>query len=283
MKYKDINVDIEDVQKVQLEILIEFDRICKKNNIPYQLFAGTLLGAIRHKGFIPWDDDIDVCLLREDYERFLECCINDINPKYFLQYNKTDEKSILQFAKIRKKNTIFTNATYQDTGMHNGIYIDVFPLDNVKPATLLGKLQPKIFDVLYIISSSRMKSRSQHAKTRVKRFIRLSFYYILKFVPKKFTDKIIQKVLCMFANEKTKYVNHLTNGVTKQRLAKYIRERNSFYKIEIAEFEGHNFPIPSNYHEVLKKNFGDYMKLPPVDKRYPHHGIIEINFDTTKK
>ena len=74
MKYRECDVDIRDVQKVQLEMLIELDRICRKNDIVYQLFAGTLLGAIRHKGFIPWDDDIDVCMLRKDYEKFIECC-----------------------------------------------------------------------------------------------------------------------------------------------------------------------------------------------------------------
>jgi len=281
-QYYGTDINIEDVQKVQLEILIEFDRICRKNNIEYQLFAGTLLGAIRHKGFIPWDDDIDVCLLRSDYEKFIECCKIDLKSNYFLQYYDSDEKAILQFAKIRKNNTIFTNMTYQDTGMHNGIYIDVFPLDNVKPDSFKGNLQPKLFNLSYIISSSRMKNRAIHAKNRVNRTIRLMFYYILKIVPKKSIDKLIQKTLCMFENENTEYVNHLTNGVSKQRLEKYLRKKNTFYNIEYAEFEGHMFPIPENYHDVLTRNFGNYMKLPPEEKRYTHHGIIEVNFDTTK-
>ena len=111
MKYRNLDYDVEDVQRVQLEILLEVDRICMKNEIPYQLFAGTLLGSIRHKGFIPWDDDIDVCMLRNDYERFLECCQSDLSDGFFLQYWRTDRKSILQFAKVRKNNTIFTNKT----------------------------------------------------------------------------------------------------------------------------------------------------------------------------
>jgi len=282
VKYYGTDINIEDVQKVQLEILIEFDRICRKNNIKYQLFAGTLLGAIRHKGFIPWDDDIDVCLLRIDYEKFIECCKIDLKSNYFLQYYDSDEKAILQFAKIRKNNTIFTNKTYQNTGMHNGIYIDVFPLDNVKPDSFKGKLQSKLFNLLYIINSSRMKNRAIYAKNRFNRAIRLMFCYILKIVPKKSIDKLIQKTLCMFENENTKYVNHLTNGASKQRLEKYLRKKNTFYNIEYAEFEGHMFPIPENYHEVLTRNFGNYMELPPEEKRYSHHGIIEVNFDTTK-
>jgi len=282
MKYYGTDINIEDVQKVQLKILIEFDRICRKNNIKYQLFAGTLLGAIRHKGFIPWDDDIDVCLLRSDYERFIECCKIDLKSNYFLQYYDSDEKAILQFAKIRKNNTIFTNKTYQDTGMHNGIYIDVFPLDSVKPDSFKGKLQPKLFNLLYIISSSRMKNRAIYAKNRLNRAIRLMFYYILKIIPKKSIDKLIQKTLCMFENENTEYVNHLTNGASKQELEKYLRKKSTFYNIEYAEFEGHMLPIPENYHDVLTRNYGSYMKLPPEEKRYPNHGIIEVNFDTTK-
>ena len=200
-----------------------------------------------------------------------------------MQDCKSDKNSILQFAKLCKNNTVFVNDTYKDAGTHNGIYIDIFPMDNVKPDTLMGKLQPKLFNMLYTISSSRIKKRALHAKSFFNRCIRLIFYYILKFVPKSALDLMMHKVLCMYANEDTKYVNHLTNGAVKQRLVRYIREKDTFYNIESAEFEGHMFPIPSNYHDVLTRCFGDYMKLPPEEQRYPHHGIIKVNFDTTKK
>ena len=107
MKYPN-GVSIKEVQAVKLEILIEFDRIVE-NSIPYQLFAGTLLGAIRHKGFIPWDDDIDVCLLRKDYERFLHVSKNDLNDSYYLQTCFSDPASIVQFAKIRKREQYLVN------------------------------------------------------------------------------------------------------------------------------------------------------------------------------
>ncbi len=276
MKYPDSDISVRDVQMVQLEILKELDRICRKYGIAYHLFAGTLLGAIRHRGFIPWDDDIDVCMLRKDYEKFLRCCQSDLKSDYFLQYYETDDQSIIQFAKIRKNNTIFTNKMYQDTGMHNGIFIDVFPLDNVKPDTLMGKLHPYLFQVLYAIGSSRMKNKAIHAKNLFNKTVRMFFFFLLRITPKKTTDTMTQQVLQMFNKEETVFVNHLTNGVNKKRLEKYLRDKSTFYDIILVDFEGHLFPAPKNFHEVLTRNFGDYMKLPPEEERKPHHGIIEV-------
>ncbi len=276
MKYSGTNIKIRDVQKIELEILLEFDRICKKNNITYQLFAGTLLGAIRHKGFIPWDDDIDVCMLRKDYEKFIDCCKKDLDSKYFLQDRNSDKNTILQFAKIRKNNTIFINHMEKDSGMHHGIYIDIFPLDNVKLNSLFGLLQPKLFNMLYMVSISRLENRAKNTKNLFNKVVRLAFYYLFKLIPKSLIDKPMQSILRIYENVETKYVNHLTNGASKERLKKYLREKESFYNIMEAEFEGHLFPIPMDYHDVLTKNYGDYMKLPPEEKRHPHHGIFEV-------
>jgi lipopolysaccharide cholinephosphotransferase len=282
MKYNKIDIDIRDVQIIQLEILLELDKICKRNNIKYQLFAGTLLGAIRHNGFIPWDDDIDVCMLRSDYEKFIKVCNHDLASSYFLQNYKSDKYSYLQFSKLRKNNTVFANSINENSKMHNGIYIDVFPLDNVKPNTFLGKIHPWLFQFLYILSSSKIKERTLSAKSKYKKYLRLLVYYVLKPIPKKLIDFIAQKVLRVYEKQDTKYINHLTNGVTKVRLKKYIREKASFSSIIDWCFENQMFPIPSNYDDVLIRNFGDYLKLPPKMNRYPHHDIIKISFNKTK-
>lgn len=276
MKYPGTDVDIRDVQLIQLEILKEFDRIAKKHNIPYQLFAGTLLGAVRHKGFIPWDDDIDVCLLRKDYDRFLEVCASELSEQYFLQNKKTDLHSVFQFSKLKKNNTVFENKLDCNPKTHNGIYIDIFPLDNVKPDTFLGKLQPMLFNILYAINTSREYHSINTARNHFVRFLRIICYIMVKIIPKSILDSITEKVLCQFNDQPTTYVNHLTNRATRKRLAKYIRERDTFYDMIEVEFEGALFPAPANYHEVLKRNFGDYMQLPPDDKQKPHHGIIRV-------
>lgn len=279
MVYDDLGIDIKDVQRVQLELLIELDRICKKNDILYQLFAGTLLGAIRHNGFIPWDDDIDVCLLREDYERFIECCKEDLGDQYFLQHCSTDKKSVLTFAKIRKNDTILTNEVMSNTGQHNGIWIDVFPLDNVKQGNFVGKLQVSLFLFLARVNSARNKNKISYEKNVIKKLGRMMLFCISKAIPKKVIDSLIYKVCCMYKNDDTAYVSLLYRS--PEITQKCLRKRDTFYDIVYAEFEGCSFPIPRNYDEVLTRHYGDYMRLPPEEERYPQHRIVEAVVNTT--
>ena len=280
MKCENTNIYIKDVQNVELEILTELDRICKKYSLKYQLFSGTLLGAVRHKGFIPWDDDIDVCLLREDYNRLLSVCKSELSPKYFLQNYDTDKNCVLQFSKLRKNDTIFRSKSYKYSDVHQGIFIDIFPSDNIVTDSILGKLHPKLMNIMFVITTSMDKSRCYNAKNSFRKFIRILIYYIFSIFNKSFIDKLATKVACMFNSRDTKYIAHLTNGVSRGRIEKFIREKHTFYDTIDWEFEGYKFPIPRNYHEVLTRHYGDYMKLPPENQRYPHHGIIEISFDT---
>jgi len=123
------------LQNIEYEILQEIVRICEKNNLSYFLIGGTLLGAVRHKGFIPWDDDLDIAIPRKDYEKFLKICQTQLNSDYFLHCNKTDPDYWLPFAKVRKKNTLFDEKSITSIETHKGIYNDVFPLDNAKKTT----------------------------------------------------------------------------------------------------------------------------------------------------
>src|SRR5699024_6110897 len=143
-------------QMIQLEILKEFDRFCKEHNIKYQLYAGTLLGAIRHKGFIPWDDDIDIAMTRDQYERFLEKYIN--NERYFLQNFQTDYNYFRQFSRLRKNNTVFRQEQYSNLDIHHGIFIDIFPLDNVEETYDKEKYRLSTNSVLRKINIIRNKN-----------------------------------------------------------------------------------------------------------------------------
>lgn len=267
------------VQAIELSILLKFDSICKKNNISYQLFSGTLLGAVRHKGFIPWDDDIDVCMLRTDYEQFLTCASpEELGDDYFLQTYKTDPASVVQFAKLRKNNTVFEPENEVSSSSHKGIYIDIFPLDNVKPDTKAGKKQYKDFNRLYSIVTSTVKSRVKATKSFPKKILRYCFYGMTRIIPKSYFDNKLQKVLKRFDNEETEYVNHLTNGTGGNRPKRFLLKKTVYCDMIELEFEGHMFPAPRAYDAILTQCYGDYMTLPPIEEQNPHHGIVRLEY-----
>lgn len=134
-KRKAIRLTQEQLRKLQLtelELLVEFDRICRKNNIVYILGYGTMLGAVRHKGFIPWDDDVDVFLMRDEYERFCDACEKDLDKeKFFLQNWETDKNFNSGYAKLRRNNTHYVRVGQEKMKYHNGIYIDIMVFDKI--------------------------------------------------------------------------------------------------------------------------------------------------------
>ena len=282
MKFNNSDVTIKDVQKIQLKLLNEFDRICKKHDIKYQLFAGTLLGAIRHNGFIPWDDDIDVCMLRDEYEKFLEVYDDEITDEYFLQNYETDQSSLFHFSKFIKNNTILRTSMYKNLNMNQGIFIDIFPMDNVQPNSILGKIHGFLYNNSFVLISTMNKSRSYIARNVIIKYMRLGLYYITKLIPKKTFHRVVDRIICLFNNKETEYVACITNGDSKDIVERFTVKRHTFINLMEWDFEGMKLPIPKEYDYVLTKNYGNYMKLPPKEERQPHHGVIEVNLDTTK-
>jgi lipopolysaccharide cholinephosphotransferase len=282
LKFPGLDVRIEEAQKVQLEILIEFDQICKKHGIHYQLFSGTLIGAIRHNGFIPWDDDIDVCMLREEYDRFLAISPKELDAAYFLQNYHTDEKFQSQYSKIRKNKTRYVENLVQDVEMHQGFFIDVFPYDHVRPGTLKGKAQRIAIDQLKLMNYCRVMRVNNSEKKTGLRIAKKALYYLLKGVPKKNVDRLITKLACIFNEKDEEYVGELSISTGKNTYDSFVLKKAFFYDSIEWDFEGYMFPVPRAYDEILKKNYGNYMEMPPLKEQAPHHGIIEINFNTQK-
>lgn len=264
--------EFENVRKIQLEILLEFDRVCKENNIHYNIYFGTLLGAVRHQGFIPWDDDIDVVMTRENYNKFIKLHIDDVNKDYFVQNYDTDTNFFRPFTRIRKNNTRYVQRHYRNLDIHHGIFIDIFPFDYVS-----NRKEKEIFRYYYLHLLRRLNVIKNFGIRKNSSVIKKGAKYIIdKFFPQKWLNEYITKVMTYKNN--TGYLNHLTDSTIpiEDKYKNHLIKVDDFLNSMMYEFEGHEFPIPKNFEEVLTNTYGDYMKLPPQEERVPHHQVIEI-------
>ena len=262
-------IDIKELKKIQLNILDNVDSFCKKNKINYWLDCGTLLGAIRHSGYIPWDDDIDIGMLRDDYDKFLKLYNKD-NDKYRLMAAELDKDYYFQFGKVVDTSTVLYEPD-EETGIKGAVYIDVFVYDNAPDdenelADMFDKrdyynkfriaqLYPKMYD-------------KSSFKKRIMRFF-LNIY--LKFLPKNYYNKKCIENSKRYINADTKRVGNFTSA---KRMTGNKEIFNSFTEVT---FEKKKYPAPVGYKDWLEAFYGDYMKLPPKEKRVTH-GIIEINY-----
>ena len=272
------NETLRKVQLAQLEIGKEIKRVCDENGIKYFLDSGTLLGAIRHKGFIPWDDDMDMGMLREDYERFIEIAPKKLKPEYFLQTWKTDKSYPYAFAKIRKKGTVFIEAVSQKINAHNEIFVDIFPYD-VYPddETVRTKLTKKIMLLKYSLwMKDGMTPWLRHKSALDRLLVRA------KYVPHYFyalthsRDAMIaeyEKLMPMHNAETSKYYVEQSGGTP---FGKWIIPTECFKNFIEIKFEDTMFLVPEKYDLYLKTVYGDYMQLPPVEKRGNWHQIVEV-------
>lgn len=267
-----IVLDSESLRKLQLielEILVEIERICKKNHINYTITGGTLLGAVRHGGFIPWDDDADVSMLRSEYQRFREACKKDLDiSRYYFQDIENTKGYRWGYAKVRRKDSVFLREGQEDMPYEQGIFVDIFPRDGVPN----GVIRHKIHVLLCFVVRKMMWSviGRKTAKTRIQRWIYQLLYMISK-------DNILQiyRHLVQYSNkEKTKYVRTLTFPLPNQ-LKGY--ERKWYQDYTRVYFEGYEFQVEASYKKWLLQEFGEYTKLPPVEKR-KIHPITEIKF-----
>lgn len=264
---------LQECQQEALKVLIKFDEICKKNHFKYFLIYGTLLGAIRHNGFIPWDDDLDVMMPREDFDNFI-------------RYAKDNAKELLPFKLCDRSNTKnywygiprFSNLEFTYVNEHSyekafelGTFIDVYPLDNYGSNFKDAENLWKKFQRINRMFSWYINSESPRGLivTMVKSFLHL-YMKIIKGAKyeKKIEDEIREAVL-KNTSEKDAYVGLL---VWASKVVLY--EKAKLQDLETIDhlFEGHMFPIPKCYDYMLKQSYGDYMKLPPEEERNPYHG-----------
>ena len=247
---------------VELDILLLFDTLCKEHNLTYFLMHGTLLGAVRHKGFIPWDDDIDVVMPREDYDKFLSLA-DSIKEPYFLQTPITDSESGFSIAKLKNSNTTCVNELFKYQDMNFGIHIDILPLDNFVEEG--AKERYEKINALNIDASTYMRIKhpnlDEKNKERVKKYSGKT--------PKEIFEEV-EKIASQFENKKTDKVT--VAPLTLYSLENNVFEREDFSDKVMCKFEGFEFPIPIGYDRLLKVMYGDYNILPPKEKRGVWHG-----------
>ncbi len=259
------------LQSLELEIAKEIKRICEKNDIKYFITAGSLLGAVRHGGFIPWDDDMDIGMLRKDYDRFLAACKTDLDDRFFLQTWDTDPEYPFSYAKIRLEGTRFIEKFSEQTSMHNGLFVDVFPYDNVPDLKILQKIQGlKYFickRILWIKKGFGM-SMLQESKKQALKY--RSFLVFSKFFSCEHTKKY-------FIKTQTKYNNRVTQKIVADGSYTYKKEsilKRWVEQLEPVDFETEKFLTFKDRIEYLKYFYGDYLKLPPIEARNGHLSVF---------
>lgn len=269
-----INLSDEQLRKLQmveLEMLIEIDRICRKNNIQYSLDGGTLLGAIRHHGFIPWDDDADVIMLRSEYEKFAEACKRELDSdKFFLQDFSTDPEYRWGYSKLRRNGTVFLREGQEHIKCNQSAFVDIFLCDNV-PDFILAKKWHWL--KCFIIRKGLYSAVGKERKTGLLEHL---CYKILFLFSREFWVNSLERIAKKNNRISTTLVGHMTYPYPKS--CKYGMPSKCFEEFIEKDFEGHSFKIFKEYDEYLRLLYGDYMTLPPLEKRKVHP-VSKIKLD----
>ena len=261
------NEDLRKLQLVEYDLLSEVDRVCRKNGINYTLYAGSLLGAVRHKGFIPWDDDADVAFMPEEYDKFFEACKTDLNTdKFFLQDYRTDKYYRWGYGKLRRKDSAFIRDGQEHMKYDNGICIDVFTLHYLPDNMTLRKLYFALFFVI------RKTLYSEVGKLSAEKAALRHFYSVLSRIPK---ETVFRFAESLRIKHPTGVVHHLYFPTKR---TKYGIPREVFDEYTELEFEGKPFMAIKEYDRYLTLSYGDYHKLPPEEKRASHNPATRIIF-----
>lgn len=250
-------VSLEEQKNIQLDLLQKVADFCEKEKLRYFLFGGTLIGAIRHKGFIPWDDDIDIAMPRPDYDKFISS-FNHPENYYQVIDMSIDKEYGFPFAKVHDTRTFVDELQYAKD--HFGVYIDIFPLDGVKE-------DKQVIRILRLRKILHTKKANYYQRTLSKKIINtfgkivllpFSVHRILKFI-----DNEARK----FPFGSTPKVGNIVNPYGSREIVNLSCFSDTIYK----EFEGKLFRVPIGYDEYLRSIYGDYMQLPPKDKRHSPH------------
>ena len=258
-------LNLEQLKKVEFNILLEIDRFCREHGIRYSLAGGTLLGAVRHKGFIPWDDDIDICMTRDQYDRFISLFSQETGRYRVITYKNNPQYKYL-FAKVVDTHTkLVEDHNFPVDGM--GVFVDIFPIDVLgdtreEAAQILKKVKLKRF---LCVAASWKHFYINHNRSVFRQLPRLAFFLISRGIN---VSKMNAWIDAQFPFDESKAYWGCVCGSYEER---EIMEREVFTHYMELEFEGHQFMVFQEYDTYLRCLYHDYMKLPPKEKQIAHH------------
>ncbi len=256
------DVTLRRLQMIELELLAEVHRICEKCGIHYNIIAGTLLGAVRHKGFIPWDDDADVAMMRPEYEKFRKICRTELDrTRFYFQDQRNTPGYRWGYGKLRRKNTLFLRERQEHMPYNQGVFIDIFPLDYVPHNMILRRLHNMrcfLYRKFFWAEAGRKADQSPAMRL---------LYSMMCRVPEQILKKSFYRFICKSNQKKSGWVRILTfptpNKAYGYRVEWYLHSEEFL-------FEGRKFWGIRDYDDYLSFKYGDYRELPPQEERKVH-------------
>lgn len=268
-----VSTKMKKVWAVELDMLKKIDEICKKYDITYYADSGTLIGAIRHKGFIPWDDDIDIVMKREDYNKFLEVAKKEIEYPYFLQTAYTDINYCRAHAQLRNSSTTGFILQDEKAMFNKGIFLDIFPIDELPDSEIKLKVQLIKLKILWKIMKGGISHYKGNKYSIQHNILHIFSKIILKFVkfPKMYA--CYEKISSKYNNKGNRRISYIAYSKGK---TKHIWKKEWFDEVIRMPFENIEINVPKGYDERLKKEYGDYMK---ISKAPTAHGKVVFEPD----
>lgn len=262
------SIDDKELKNIELRLLVEVDRICKMNSIRYSLCYGTLLGAVRHGGFIPWDDDIDICMPRPDYNRFVKYCENN-KVNFSLLAFETQNPYLDIISKVYNQNTVIEEENTNRFQSKTGVYIDIFPIESLGNTYEEAKRNFGKSTISRELLNASLWKKYFLSKTHAWYYepARFVLYLLSRFISPKRTIAKILECYSGMEYDNTEYVGVIGSAYR----TKDIIERHIIEEYTEVDFEGLRFMAFKEYDAYLKHIYSDYMKLPPEEKRVSHH------------
>ena len=244
--------ELRQAQLIMLDMLVEFDAICQKHNLKYWLDSGTLLGAVRHKGFIPWDDDIDLSMPVEDYRKFKKIANNELSDNIFFQTRETDPKFKFDYIKLRsnRASIVEFHEEGRDVGYHQGIFVDIFPMLTLPNTEFHQAFYEDAFKLIRDVSAISLHTPNGKEHPRVR-------------------QALLEAVNEMHEGWEKENIKVIYSGKMPDVAAWF--DIDEMFPLSKIEFEGLEFYAPKNPHHYLGEIYSfNYMELPPFDKRTTH-------------